>query len=72
MEPFRDIGLIELDRNDMGGITGGTLAPTKDTSFWYDIAYAVAYGAGSFVDAFQYIHDLANTGSYSYAKNGTP
>ena len=72
MEQLSVVGLVELDRNHMGGISGGTLAPTRDTSFWYDIAYALGYGGGCVVDAFESIHNLANTGSYSYAKNGTP
>jgi hypothetical protein len=72
MEQINVVGLVELDRSHMGGISGGTLAPTRDTSFWYDVAYVLGYSSGCVVEAFEWIHSTANTGSYSYAKNGTP
>ncbi len=72
MERIDVVGLMELDRSQMGSVIGGTLAPSRDTSFWYDLAYAIAYGAGRVADAYAEMRYLANSGSYSYAKTGTP
>ncbi len=72
MERVGGLGLVELERSDMGSITGGVLAPTRDTSFWYDVAYCAGYAAGVVADTFQLISFTANTGSYGYAKTGMP
>ncbi len=72
MEESRGAELVELDRYHLGIITGGVLAPTRDTSFWYDVAYCAGYAAGVVCDTFRLISYTANTGSYSYAKTGMP
>ncbi len=72
MEGIGIVGLVELDRNHMGTISGGDLVPTRDTSLWYDLAYCAGYATGVMCDAFRSIAYMANTGSYSYAKTGMP
>ncbi len=63
MEELNLVGLVELDRKHLGGIAGGTIAPTRDTSFWYDLAYGVGYVAGI-------IFGGGSDSSFAYAKTG--
>ncbi len=67
MEENGVVGLVELDRDQMGGIDGGTLMPSLSSGFCYDLAWMLGAAARGVV----WFVSTADTGSYTYGKVGT-